>query len=100
MQHFVPLNAVTRGYLPDPLAAMATPVVTGVYPNAPSNVAVDAVLTARFSKALDVTTLNAETVTLFGPRGPESARVVAAEAGMLLFVTPDMSLTPGATYTL
>jgi RHS repeat-associated protein len=99
-RRFGPIDASTRGYLPDPLAALATPVVTGTHPDTAIEVSVDAVLTARFSKPLDVTTLNSDTVTLFGPHGPEAAQIVAAEAGLLLFVTPASPMTPGAVYTL
>src|SRR5215813_14774455 len=60
----------------------------------------DSVLALRFSKPLRVDRTIAGTVTLSGPAGPEDAMVVAAEGGMLVFVTPRSSLAQGTTYTL
>lgn len=54
----------------------------------------------RFSKPLRVETFNADTVTLVGQEGQVAARVVAAEGGMLGFVTPRAELRVGASYTL
>lgn len=98
--NFAPIDATTRGYLPDPMVALATPSVTGVYPDPTDEIGVDSILTLRFSKPLDVTTLTAETVTLFGPTGATGAHITGAEAGLLLFVAPEQALTPGAYYTL
>lgn len=64
------------------------------------SVAVDALISARFSKPLDVTTLNDATVTLFGPHGPVASKVVAAEGGLLVFVTPSAQLLPASAYTV
>jgi hypothetical protein len=44
--------------------------------------------------------LSDATVTLIGPQGPETLRVVAAEGGMLAFVTPSSPMLPGSRYTL
>src|SRR5262250_1447407 len=60
----------------------------------------DSVLTLRFSKPLRLDQTIAGMVTLSGPAGPEAAMVVAAEGGMLVFVTPRSPLAQGATYTL
>src|SRR5215472_17067550 len=60
----------------------------------------DSVLALRFSKPLRVDPTIARTVTLSGPAGLEGAMVVAAEGGMLVFVTPRSSLAQGTTYTL
>src|SRR5215470_4912221 len=60
----------------------------------------DSVLALRFSKPLRLDPTIAGTVTLSGPAGPEAAMVVAAEGGMLVFVTPRSLLSQGATYTL
>src|SRR5215467_6035797 len=60
----------------------------------------DSVLALRFSKPLRVDPTIAGTVTLSGPAGPEGAMVVAAEDGMLIFVTPRSPLAQGTTYTL
>jgi YD repeat-containing protein len=47
-----------------------------------------------------IATLNPTTVVLRGSDGTVSARVVAAEGGRLLFVTPDRPLEPGSRYEL
>src|SRR5262245_12210966 len=60
----------------------------------------DSVLALRFSKPLRLDPTTAGTVTLSGSAGPEVAMVVAAEGGMLVFVTPRSPLAQGATYTL
>jgi RHS repeat-associated protein len=64
------------------------------------DVPLDARLAIRFTKPVSVPTLNAATVTLVGPTGAVTGRVVGAEAGMLGFFTPDVDLSPGTTYTL
>jgi len=68
--------------------------------NGAVSVAVGAVLSLRFSEPLDVTTVNAATVTLAGPSTNIPVRVVPSEKGMLAFVTPAQPLLPGAIYTL
>ncbi|MFY9620674.1 MAG: kelch repeat-containing protein [Pyrinomonadaceae bacterium] len=52
----------------------------------------------RFSKALRPDTINRTTVRLAGPTGEVPARVVAAEAGRLAFVTPLAALASDSTY--
>lgn len=99
-QRFAPVDARTQSLLPDADSASAIPVVTGVHPDPAGDVALDATLGLRFSKPMDPTTLNSSTVTLIGPNGIIPANVVAAESGMLLFVTPRQDLNPLATYTL
>ena len=68
--------------------------------NGAMSVVLDAFVTLRFSRPIDVQTLNQETVVLFGPNGPVASKVVPVERGMLLFVTPNVELRPGTTYTL
>src|SRR5262245_53934823 len=77
-----------------PQLATSVPLVGTV------GVPTDSVLALRFSKPLRVDPTIAGTVTLSGPAGPEAAMVVAAEGGMLVFVTPRSALAQGATYTL
>ena len=64
------------------------------------DVPVDSSITLRFSKPLRIDRLSDATVTLTGPQGPEVVRVVAAEAGMLAFITPSSPLVPGSRYSL
>ncbi|OYV48180.1 MAG: hypothetical protein B7X10_03460, partial [Burkholderiales bacterium 21-58-4] len=65
-----------------------------------TQVAVSAEIAMRFSEHLKVNTLNNSTVTLIGPAGQVAAKVVPAEQGMLLFVTPAQELLPASYYTL
>jgi len=60
----------------------------------------DSVISLRFSKPLNVETVNTSTVSLSGPKGLEKIAVVAAENGTLAFITPDSLLLPGVTYTV
>jgi RHS repeat-associated protein len=70
----------------------------------PEDGAVDVPLTAllsmRFSRPVQMQSVNVQTVVLSGPFGIVDARVVGAERGMLGFVTPNAPLLPGTTYTL
>ena len=65
-----------------------------------AGVAVDSSIALRFSKPLRMERINDATVTLSGPQGPEPLRIVAAEGGMLAFVTPASPLIAGARYSL
>ena len=60
----------------------------------------DTLLAVRFSKRLRVQSLSTSSVTLTGPAGPLATNVVAAESGMLLFVTASDPLSPGGEYSL
>jgi RHS repeat-associated protein len=64
------------------------------------DVAIDVTVALRFSKPLRVETINADTVTLSGPKGVEQIKVVPAEGGMLAFITPEADLLPGVTYNV
>lgn len=68
-------------------------------PNA-TDVPVTTRVAARFSKPLRVESANKSAVTLVGPAGAVSGKVVGAGSGLLVFFTPDTDLLPGATYTL
>ncbi len=64
------------------------------------DVTVDVILALRFSKPLQVETVNTSTVVLTDLDETIAAKVIPAEGGMLAFVTPKASLKPGTTYTL
>jgi RHS repeat-associated protein len=82
-------------------AAAGTPAVAAASPaHGARDVEPNARLVLRFSSPLRVDTLQADTVTLMGPTGPVAARIVPAEGGRLLFVTPHRPLQPGAHYSL
>jgi YD repeat-containing protein len=85
------------GALPAPLPPqLAESLPASGAPDVP----LDALLVLRFSKPLQVDTLNATTVTLSGPAGLLTAAVVPAEGGRLAFISPQGVLAPGTTYTL
>ena len=97
---FRPLDRATTGYLPDASVPNAVPSLTGVHPERATPIALDQTLTLRFSTPLAGESLSGEAVTLIGPNGRIPLRVVAAEGGLLAFVTPAQDLNPHATYTL
>ena len=63
-------------------------------------VPVDQSLVIRFAQRMQVSSLNSDNVTLMGPHGVVPIKVVAAEYGVLLFVTPQQDLLPASRYTL
>jgi RHS repeat-associated protein len=65
-----------------------------------SDVSTSPVVGLRFSKALQVATVNPGSITLTGPSGEVSVKVVPAEGGRLAFVTPASSLQSGTLYSL
>ncbi len=65
-----------------------------------TGVAVDSIVAVRFSKPVLVTTVNLTSVSLKSADQEVKAKVVAAEAGMLAFVSPEAPLSPGTAYTL
>ncbi|HTD25005.1 MAG TPA: RHS repeat-associated core domain-containing protein [Terriglobales bacterium] len=64
------------------------------------NVPVDALISMRFSRSVQMQSIKAETVLLEGPEGAVTAHVVPAERGMLTFITPLSPLQPGTTYNV
>src|SRR6185312_10143569 len=65
-----------------------------------SDVPVTVLPSMRFSRPLQIQSINDQTVTLSGPFGLVDARVIGAEGGMLAFINPSAPLLPGTTYTL
>ncbi len=64
------------------------------------NVLLDALISVRFSRPLQMGSVNSTTATLQGPTGIINAKVIAAEGGMLAFVTPTSPLSSGTSYTV
>ncbi len=64
------------------------------------NIPVDALISMRFSKPVLMSSVNGRTVSLKGPGGAVAANVVAAENGMLAFVTSSDPLLPGTSYAV
>ena len=65
-----------------------------------SNVAVNVMIALRFSKPLQMASINSTTLVLTGRNGAVSARVIPAEGGMLAFVQPLTTLEIGSNYAL
>src|SRR5262249_24341407 len=65
-----------------------------------ADVPIDTSIALRFSNPLRIDSLSDATVTLAGPQWPEPLRVVAAEGGMLAFVTPSSPMIPSSRYSL
>ncbi len=75
--------------------------VAGTIPaDGATGVSTATVISLRFSTPMDVTSIDASTITLIGPRAAVRVEVAAAEEGMLAFVNPDSPLAPNATYTV
>ena len=87
------------GTPPELTDAGPTPYLAGALPQQGAvDVPTGATVALRFSRPLDVTTVNDKTVVLAGPEGVVAARVVAAEDGRLAFVTPAAPLRPETAY--
>ena len=69
-------------------------------PEASNNASPDQLIALRFSRPADVPTVNAQTVTLFGPGGVQDAKVIPSQDGMLAFITPLKPMLPGASYSV
>ncbi|MCU1269196.1 MAG: hypothetical protein JWN74_490 [Acidobacteriaceae bacterium] len=65
-----------------------------------AGIAIDALISMRFSRPLLMGSINSNSVTLKGPTGAVDAKVVGAEGGMLGFVSPSASLLAGTTYSV
>ena len=64
------------------------------------NVDLDALIAVRFSRPVQMPSVSGDTLILEGPDGIVDATTVAAEGGMLAFVTPSTFLVPGTDYTV
>jgi hypothetical protein len=97
---FETLSAAAAKVLAAQAASTASPAIAAAVPQSETQVAVGARFALRFTKALQPGTLTDQTVTLLGPAGPVEVSVVAAEGGVLAFITPRQPLFPGSHYTL
>jgi RHS repeat-associated protein len=76
------------------------PEVVGTFPpDGARDVALDAQIALRFNQALQVDSINPNSIRLEGPAGAVDASVVPAESGRLAFLTPKIALQPWSTYT-
>jgi RHS repeat-associated protein len=85
---------------PVPEVAGAPYLVASLPANDATDVPVDSLIALRFSKLLAAQTVSPETVVLNSLEGRTFAKLVAAESGRLVFVSPLEPLEPNTTYTL
>lgn len=98
---FSRVNPADDSALPPAYLGDAPPYLEASLPEANATDApVDGRIAVRFSKPLQVEGVTDAAVTLVGPAGAVSGKVVAAESGLLMFFKPHADLLPGATYTL
>ena len=98
--HSQTFSSVPSGRLAPMANAGATQTTAFSPEDGALDVPVTALLSMRFSRPVQMQSINVQTVMLSGPFGIVDARVVGAEGGMLAFVTPNAPLLPGTTYTL
>jgi hypothetical protein len=68
--------------------------------NDATDVPLETMVTVRLSRPAQPDTVTDQTVTLSGPQGSVSTRIVPAEGGRLIFVRPFDPLLPDTTYVL
>jgi RHS repeat-associated protein len=88
-------ESVTAGANSSLVKLVATIPVAGA-----AAVPVDTMISLRFSAPVDATSVNSQTVTLSNSGGLLSAKAIAAEGGMLVFVDPANPLAPNIKYTV
>lgn len=89
------------GTPPEQMDAGLAPYLAGALPQQGAvDVPSETTVALRFSRPLDVDTVNAAAVVLLGPEGPVAARVIAAEDGRLVFVTPAAPLRAETAYSV
>jgi len=98
---FEPADLASAGEIPAPATLFQPPVISASIPaDKTRDVSVDTWPAVRFSRYLDVKSLNTNSVTLYGPNGPEQISVNPVETGLLMFVAPAKQLQPDSDYTL
>lgn len=75
-------------------------LVASLPANGAMNVSTDIQIALRFSKLLQADTVRASTITLTGPTGVVASKVVVAEGGRLVFITPKEALNAGTQYSV
>jgi Big-like domain-containing protein/galactose oxidase-like protein len=97
-QRFTRADAGTSS---DPQSPATEPRVSGSLPeDGATAVPMDSFVALRFSKQLRVDSVNTTTVVLKSLQGRVEVKVIPAEGGMLGFVTPNVPLLPGVTYSV
>jgi RHS repeat-associated protein len=100
---FDPLTQRTRMET-NPASLSTNSQIPGVAASFPQDkardVPIDALISVRFTERLDVPTLNSQSVSISDMHGSKSARVVAVEDGMLIFLSPNSVLENGSMFTV
>jgi RHS repeat-associated protein len=97
-QGFTSLTTFPSALLP--LSTDGPALVASIPLDRSVDIDIESLVSLRFSKPLRPETVNANTVSLTGPKGLEKILVAPAENGSLAFLTPDEHLLPGSTYTV
>ena len=89
------------GRLAETAQNSTSPYLTASIPQSgETGIPIDLLISLRFSEPLNVTSLNANTITLRTSLGNVPIHAVPAEGGMLAFVTPQNTLQNSTAYTL
>ena len=100
-QRFNRLDQSSQSLLPKaPLSAAQPTVETTLPTQGATDIPIDSFIAMRFSKHLKVESLNSDSVTMMGGTGIVVAKIVPAEGGLLLFITPREALLPATQYTI
>ena len=100
-QRFVSVSATEAQALLQALSHPQAPALQTSIPAAEArDVSGDQPLVVRFNKLLSPASLNAQSITLIGPHGPQAVQVVALQQGLLLYIWPQQELQPASRYTL
>jgi RHS repeat-associated protein len=94
------LSLINSAQLPQETGAGLTEMRASSPEDGAQDVALDTLIAVRFSRPALMSSINSGTVTLQGPEGVLNGRTVAAEDGMLAFVTPASPLLPATSYIL
>jgi RHS repeat-associated protein len=95
-----PATGRTRAIDVRVLSQAPTAMVASSPADSSENVPVDAHFGLQFSAPLSTSSLTADTLTLTGPDGIVTTRLIVAEGGRLVFVWPAAQLQEGSDYAL
>lgn len=98
--YFTTVDASALQAIDKAAANVALSVVAQLPPVDSAGFAPDGIISLRFSRPVDPTSINAQTVTLIGPNGPTLVRIAVNDRGMLAFITPNQMLEPGSLYSV
>jgi RHS repeat-associated protein len=95
------INATNQGTLPPAYLNQAAPAIEETLPASNAvGVPPSARVAVRLSRRITSAEVDSSRLTVVGPSGAITGKIVAAADGLLLFFTPDADLLPGETYTV